>query len=66
LSAPIEAQIIKLADLVDNTACIGKNDPGFAKVYFLEKQLILNGMLDTVKQTPLFKIAQKQIKGWQI
>lgn len=63
LSAPAQAQIIKLADLVDNTACIGKNDPGFAKVYFLEKQLILNGMLDTVKQTPLFKIAQKQIKG---
>ena len=63
LKAPFEAQFIKLADLVDNTACIAKNDPGFAKVYFFEKQLILNGMLDSIKQTPLFKLAQKQIKG---
>ena len=27
-------------------------------LYFLEKQLILNGMLDTVKQTPLFSLVK--------
>lgn len=32
---------IKLADLISNTSCIVKHDPGFAKVYLAEKQLLL-------------------------
>lgn len=63
LASPHDAQFIKLADLIDNTVSIAKNDEGFAKVYFIEKQLILNGMLDSIKQTDLFKMAQVQIKG---
>lgn len=32
---------VKLADLIDNTSDITKNDPGFAKVYLREKERIL-------------------------
>jgi len=39
--APAEAQTIKLADLIDNTASIVRYDPGFAKVYLEEKRLLL-------------------------
>ena len=35
---------VKLADLIDNTSDIVKNDPGFAKVYLREKQRILDGL----------------------
>jgi len=40
LASP-EAQTIKLADLIDNTASIVMNDPEFAKVYMAEKRLLL-------------------------
>ena len=39
-----DAQTIKLADLISNTRSIAAHDPGFAKVYLLEKQVILNLM----------------------
>tara|TARA_Y100000114_G_scaffold51739_2_gene47221 strand:- start:5111 stop:5614 length:504 start_codon:yes stop_codon:yes gene_type:complete len=61
-SAPHEAQFIKLADLISNSISIAEHDKGFAKVFLAEKQLILDGMLDSVKATDLFKIAQMQIK----
>ena len=61
-NAPHQAQIIKLADLIDNTISIAEHDKGFAKVFLAEKKLILNGMLDSVKKTDLYKIAQMQIK----
>ena len=32
---------IKLADLLDNTCSIARNDPAFAKVYMAEKRLLL-------------------------
>lgn len=32
---------VKLADLIDNTSDITRNDPGFAKVYLREKEKIL-------------------------
>jgi (p)ppGpp synthase/HD superfamily hydrolase len=35
---------VKLADLIDNTGDIAKNDPGFAKVYLREKQRILDAL----------------------
>ena len=62
-SSPHQAQFVKLADLIDNSISIAQHDKGFAKVFFIEKQLILNGMLDTIKRTDLLSIAQQQIKG---
>lgn len=32
---------IKLADLIDNTSTIVRHDPGFAKIYLAEKELLL-------------------------
>ena len=43
--APLEAKLIKLADLADNTPSIVERDPSFAKVYLAEKQRILNEMV---------------------
>jgi (p)ppGpp synthase/HD superfamily hydrolase len=37
-----EAQTIKLADLIDNTESIVKNDRNFAKIYLAEKRLLLD------------------------
>ena len=42
--APAEAQTIKCADLIDNTASIVEHDPGFAKVYLEEKKKTLEIM----------------------
>ena len=36
-----EAQTVKLADLLDNTATIVQHDPGFAKTYLREAQAVL-------------------------
>lgn len=33
----LEARVIKLADMADNTATIEQHDPGFARVYLREK-----------------------------
>ena len=43
---PAEAQTIKVADLIDNTADIYKNDPGFWEVYKHEKWFSLNLLID--------------------
>jgi (p)ppGpp synthase/HD superfamily hydrolase len=40
LTSP-QAKLIKLADLLDNTEDIAKNDEGFAKTYLTEKLLLL-------------------------
>jgi (p)ppGpp synthase/HD superfamily hydrolase len=40
--APPAAQTIKLADLIDNTKSIKERDPGFWKVYRLEKIALLD------------------------
>lgn len=40
-SAPPQAKTIKLADLIDNTKTVTKYDPDFAKVYMVEKRLLL-------------------------
>ena len=39
--APADAQTIKLADLIDNTASITRGDPHFARVYMAEKERLL-------------------------
>lgn len=61
LASPHDAQFVKVADLISNTDSIVEHDPNFAKVYLAEKRLVLDGMLDSVKNTELFKIAQTQI-----
>lgn len=56
-SAPFEAHIIKLADLIENTSSIVKYDKKFAKVYLREKSNLLDVMMDEVKQTHIWKTA---------
>jgi len=59
--APLEAKLIKLADLADNTPSIVEHDPDFARVYVAEKKNILDEMarVEGPKLTdiPLFKAA---------
>lgn len=43
-AAPPEAQTIKLADIIENTATIDQYDPEFAKVYRKEKEALLEVM----------------------
>jgi (p)ppGpp synthase/HD superfamily hydrolase len=40
--APGEVQTIKLADLIDNTDSITKHDKGFARIYMVEKAMLLD------------------------
>jgi len=40
--APPEAKTVKLADIIDNTRSIVQHDPEFAKIYLVEKALLLN------------------------
>lgn len=55
-----EAQTIKLADLLDNTADIAENDPAFAKIYVKEKRALLE-VLQKGDPT-LLKRAQAQVE----
>tara|TARA_B100000989_G_scaffold79073_1_gene56334 strand:+ start:2007 stop:2522 length:516 start_codon:yes stop_codon:yes gene_type:complete len=55
-----EAQMIKLADLIDNTKSIFEHDPKFAKVYRQEKINLLEAM-DKVHGTDLYMKANLQL-----
>lgn len=44
--APPKAKTIKLADLIDNTSSIVEHDPGFARIYLAEKELLLPLLAD--------------------
>ena len=46
MPGPAEAQTIKVADLIDNTADIYKHDPRFWEVYKHEKWFSLNLLID--------------------
>ena len=56
-----EAQMIKLADLIDNTKTIVKHDPKFAKVHIQEKIDLLEAM-DKVHGTDLYMKANLQLQ----
>jgi len=58
--APAQAQIIKVADFIDNTKSIVEHDPKFAKLYLQEKMDML-AVLTKVKDTDLWKKASIQI-----
>jgi (p)ppGpp synthase/HD superfamily hydrolase len=57
--APDDAQIIKLADLIDNTSSIVAHDKRFAQVYLDEKEALLNVMSDATKSTAIYEEAQR-------
>jgi len=46
LSGSVDAQFVKLADILDNSQDIGENDPSFYKVYQKEMLALLEGMTD--------------------
>ena len=56
------AQTVKLADLISNSVDIIKNDPSFAKIYMVEKFLLL-GVL-TGGDTILFERAIKLVEDY--
>ena len=56
------AQTVKLADLISNSVDIIKNDPSFAKIYMVEKFLLL-GVL-TNGDSILFERAIKLVEGY--
>ena len=54
------AQFVKCADIIDNAADIGDNDPSFNVVYRKEMVLLLE-VLDKVKDEPIYKAALKAV-----
>lgn len=58
------SQSIKYADLIHNSQSIAKYDPGFAKIYFKEKRMILSGMRDGNQE--LLKYCEKIINNAEI
>ena len=59
--APVEAQFVKVADLIDNTRSIVEFDPSFAKVYLKEKSILLSKMTK-VHDSSLFTVAYHQLE----
>ncbi len=57
--APADAQTIKVADLLDNTASIVANDPAFARVYLAEKAALLDVLSQA--EPELLDMARKQL-----
>jgi (p)ppGpp synthase/HD superfamily hydrolase len=57
--APVEAQVIKCADLLHNSISIIKHDKDFAKVFIKEKRLLLDSMKEETKKTDMWKNANK-------
>jgi len=60
--APVEAQLIKLADMIDNSDSILEYDKSFAKVFIAEMKLLLDAM-DKVVNTSLMKEARSIVKN---
>lgn len=46
--ASLEARVVKLADLTDNSSTIEAHDPGFAKTYLVEKAAVRAAMGDVL------------------
>lgn len=58
--APPDAQTVKVADMLHNTACISQHDPNFWRVYRREKQLLLDVLHRA--DAALVEIAREQIR----
>ena len=59
--ASYEAQFVKCADMIDNAADIGDNDPSFNVVYRKEMAALLE-VLDKVKDDPIYAAAVKAVQ----
>lgn len=59
-AAPVKAQTIKLADIIDNTKSISEHDPDFWRVYRHEKIMLLDSMPKA--DATLMAIARQQVK----
>lgn len=44
--ASAQAQTVKVADLIDNVCSIARYDPAFSKIYFAEKRLLLDVLIE--------------------
>lgn len=62
--APYEAQLIKVADMISNSKSILRRDPAFAKIYIREKELLLEGLMDQVKEHSLYAFTIAIIKEY--
>lgn len=61
-NAPVEAQFVKLADLIDNTGSIVEHDANFARTYLREKAILLTKMTK-VRDSSLFAKAHSQLES---
>jgi len=61
LSSSVDAQFVKLADILDNSRDIGANDPNFYRVYQKEMLALLDGMTDC-DLFPLYARALDSVK----
>lgn len=63
--APMEAKLIKLADIIDNTRHIAERDAAFAPVFMAEKRDVMAKMVkvegDLITNHPLFQQAAAQV-----
>ena len=57
--APHKAQIVKLADIIDNTRDILTFDKKFGRVYIQEKENQIHCMRDSVKDTYIWKVTER-------
>ena len=60
--APAEAKTIKLADMIDNSNSITTHDPKFAKVYMVEKAMLLEVLQEG--DADLFAWASQIVDDW--
>lgn len=61
--ASARAKTIKLADLISNARDIGKHDPHFSKVYFAEKERLLEVLKEG--HAGLYKMAMELVKDYR-
>ena len=59
--ASAEAQFVKCADIIDNSADISANDPNFSKVY-KQEMLELLTVMDKVSDTEIFAQALRSVQ----
>jgi len=60
-NASAEAQFVKCADIIDNSADISANDPNFSKVY-KQEMLELLTVMDKVSDTEIFAQALRSVQ----
>lgn len=60
-NASTEAQFVKCADIIDNSADISANDPNFSKVY-KQEMLELLTVMDKVSDTEIFAQALRSVQ----